>query len=151
MALAALIVSVVSACAALGAIGVAIWTHVQQGSHVTCKLRKAVPIGAGQTWEIHIAVNAVNDGRASTTIEGWGFALLNRRGKPTDTHLFTPTASWQPSLPYRLDSESSVSWMTPTQSIRDAISGQEPYYGLKGFVRTGADHMVYSDQPVNLD
>ena len=116
-----------------------------------CNIRKAVPISAGQAWDVHISVNAVNDGRASTTIEGWGFVLLDSRGKPTDTHLFTATAAWQPRIPYRLDSESSASWMTPIQSIHDAVAGHEPYYGLKGFVRTGADRMVYSDEPVNLD
>ena len=148
MALAALVLSVVSACTAIVAIGVSIWTHKQQGSNVTCQVRRAMLLSHGHAAEDHLAVNAVNDGRAPTSIQGWGFVFLDIRGKPTGLQVVPQSSPRQPILPHRLESESSASWMTPIGSIRDAVADHKPFYGLKAFVRTGADRMIYSDEPV---
>src|SRR2546429_636081 len=112
MAVAALIVSVVSAMVSIAAIGVSIWTHWQQGSGIACTWGTARPVFGDEVRDRHIQVTATNHGRSAATVDGWGFVVLDRRGKPTDaTIVMMKPPAWLPPCPFRLDGQSSVSWM----------------------------------------
>jgi|GEM_PF-3563284 hypothetical protein len=139
MAIGALIISIVSALGAIAAVWVAVWTHRQQGSRVVCNWSNAYPAGASGTGERHIQVQAVNHRRSATTIAGWGFAIVDAQGKPTDrTIVSLVTLSWLPPLPHRLDSESSAGWMLPYADLWSVITSQPTQVtGILAFVRMG--------------
>jgi hypothetical protein len=150
VALAALIVSVVSACAAIAAIIVTLRIHDEQGSKLECRWSNSYPVYGGTLGEHHISVAAVNAGRAATTIGAWGFAIFDRDGSDTGATLvdMNPPA-WQPSIPQRVDSESSATWMMSVAAIAESLSAS-PYPDgvLWAFVTTGSGRRVLSAKPV---
>src|SRR5664280_2912886 len=137
MAIGALIISIVSALGAIAAVWVAVWTHRQQGSRVVCNWSNAYPAGASGTGERHIQVQAVNHRRSATTIAGWGFAIVDAQGKPTDRTIVSLVTLSSP-LPHRLDSESSAGWMLPYADLWSVITSQPTQVtGILAFVRMG--------------
>jgi len=152
MALAALIVSVVSALASALAVGVSVWTHKQQGSLIECRCSSAIPVSGDNLGEHCVQVEAVNMGRSAATISGWGFALLDERHRPTgETIVLTEPPRWLPALPHRLDGESSAAWMMPVEQLRGTLAGREGgSREVKAFVRTGTGRQVLAASPVRL-
>ena len=146
MALAALVVSIVSAFGALAAVWVSIWTHRQQGSRIECVWSNAFPVYGPELGERHVQVQAINHGRSATTIAGWGLSMVDAQGKPTDRTIVTfEIPPWQPQLPYRLDSESSAGWLMPFDQLQRTIAGQsDPVHGLLAYVQTGTGRRIYS-------
>lgn len=153
MALAALIVSIVSALGSLAAIAVSVWTHRQLGSRIECKWGTALPIVGGEVGDRHVQVTGINKGRSPATIEGWGFVVLDRRGRETDTTIVvTQPLPWLPTLPHRLEAESSASWMLALDDlVASRLMSAHPRAEIKAFVRTGTGRMVTDSRPVPLD
>lgn len=151
MALAALIVSIVSALVALGAVGVTVWTHKQQGSRLECRCGFAYPVTDGVMGEAHVQVKAVNLGRSPTTVSGWGFVFLDNTGGPTDVSI---PGMWMPGadpLPARLEAESSMFWLMPLDVLRRTVRDHDPRASVKAYVDTGTDRRVLCEAPVKLD
>jgi hypothetical protein len=150
VALAALIVSVISACAAIAAIIVTLKIHNEQGSKLECRWSNAYPVYGATMGEHHISVAAVNCGRAATTIGAWGFAIFGRDGRDTDATLVdTNPPAWQPSLPQRVESESSATWLMSAASIAASLAATRYADGvLWAFVTTGSGRRVLSATPV---
>lgn len=151
MALAALVVSIVSALGAVAAVWVSIWTHRQQGSRIECVWSNAFPVYGPKLGERHIQVQAINHGRSATTIAGWGLAIVDAQGKPTDrTIVLFEIPPSQPQLPHRLDSESSAGWLMPFDQIQRTTAGQSmPVHGLLAYVQTGTGRRIYSASHVD--
>lgn len=151
MALAALVVSIVSAFGAVAAVWVSIWTHRQQGSRIECVWSNAFPVYGPELGERHIQVQAINHGRSATTIAGWGLEIVDAQGKPTDrTIIIFKMPPWQPQLPHRLDSESSAGWLMPFDELQGMIAKQsEPVHGLLAYVQTGTGRRIYSGKLVD--
>jgi len=151
MATAALIVAIVSALGAVAAVWVSIWTHRQQGSRVECVWSNAFPVYGTRLGERHIQVQAINHGRSATTVSGWGLEIVDAHGKPTDsTVVVFQTEPWQPTVPYRLDSESSVGWMMAFDELQATLSRQTaPVHGVLAYVQTGTGRRIYSAKRVD--
>jgi hypothetical protein len=165
MAIAALIVSIISAIAALAAVFVTLRVHKEQGSLLQCEFKAAYKLSAEEAHKLEedpsqwgdqfASVIAVNKGRLATTVAGWGFAFLDSSGMPTDSHIVSvEPATDSPTLPYRLEGESSASWEMPVASLAGHIANHEqssPFYGLVAFIRTGDNRMIYAAKPVPFE
>jgi hypothetical protein len=152
MAEAALIVSIISAIASAAAVGVAVWTHRQQGSRIQCRSAHAFPMYPSGPGEHCISVEAVNKGRSAATIMGWGYVVLDERGRVTENRIVpTVTPPWQPTLPYRLEAQSSASWMLPLHEIVDTLARHGGGRGVRAFVQTGTGERVVARKEVRLD
>jgi hypothetical protein len=164
MAVAALIISIASAMASLGLVVVTYRVHQEQGSLLCCEFKVANTLAKEEfaeklrddpsSWgEQHAAVFAINKGRSAVTIAEWGFAVLDKRGKPTEQRIVSVTRPEDSTaLPYRLDGESQQSWMMPVQDLT-AETGrykEDNFDGIVAFVRSGADRMVYAEKPVEF-
>jgi len=139
--------------------------HKEQGSLLHCEFKTVYKLSAeeahklekdpGQWGDQFASVIAVNKGRLATTVAGWGFAFLDSNGKPTDSHIVSVKAETDsPTLPYRLDGESSASWEMPVASLARHIDAHEQssaFHGLMAFVRTGDDRMIYATKPVPIE
>jgi hypothetical protein len=151
----ALILACVSTLASVAAVWVAVWTHRQTGSRLRCDWSHVFFAYTGlglDTDNRQIKVEAFNEGRSATTIEGWGFVVLDERGRPTDTTLVETVRRIdypQPSLPYRLDSESSVGWVMSVGDLRDSLRSAG-MTRVKPFVRTGTGRRVIGERVVDL-
>jgi hypothetical protein len=150
MALAALIVAVVSALVSLAAVGVSVWTHKQQGSRLECRCGFAYPVADDDVGAAHVQVKAVNAGRSPTTVSGWGFAFLDDGGQPTDVSVVPPWTLGATPLPARIEAESSVFWLMPLDQLRRTVAEYAPAAKVKAFIDTGIDRRVFADAPVKL-
>lgn len=130
---------------------VAVWTHRQQGSRIECKWSNAYPAYGSQLGERHIHVQAINQGRSPTTISGWGLEIVDPQDRLTDsTVVVFKSERWQPTLPYRLDSESSVGWMIAFDEPQATLARHPaPVKGVLAYVQTGTGRRVYSATPVD--
>jgi hypothetical protein len=143
MALAALIISIVSAIAAVGAVGVTVWTHKQQGSRIKCQWRYSMPVGTTNSTTF-VSVEAVNEGRSPTTIEGWGFAALNWRGRPGDSRYAIFPTLLGPTLPHRVEAETSAAWRIELETLMTTIQdGGHEKSGLTPFVRMATGKEIF--------
>jgi hypothetical protein len=165
VALAALLISIASALAAVAAVLVTYLAHKEQGSLLNCDFKSTYKLSAEEAhklsgdpseWgEQYAAVIAINKGRSATTIAGWGFAFLDQKGKPTDrTIVSLRREEGSPVLPYRLEGESSASWMMPSDALNDEIAPNREagdFFGVVPFIRSGSDRMVYAPEPVRFE
>lgn len=163
MAVAALIISIVSATAAIAVVVVTYRAHKEQGSLLRCEFKTAYVLppeeverlrGDTSEWgEQHAAVFAINAGRSAVTIAEWGFAFLDKRKKPTKATIVSTKYDDEAPLPYRLEGESQQSWKMPSAGLNAEVERHEqtePFYGVVAFIRSGADRMVYAPEPVKF-
>lgn len=165
MAIAALVVSIISGTAAIAAIFMTYRIHKEQGSLLQCEFKTAYKLSAEKAHKLEedpsqwgdqfASVIAVNKGRLATTVAGWGFAFLDSNGKPTDSHIVSVKPETDtPLLPYRLEGESSASWEMPVTSLARHIAKHEQtstFHGLVAFVRAGDDRLIYAAKPVPFE
>ncbi|HEX7060193.1 MAG TPA: hypothetical protein VF176_10115 [Solirubrobacterales bacterium] len=165
MAVAALVVSIISALTAIAAVLVTYRVHKEQGSLLHCEFKTAYKLSAEEAEKLrgdpsqwgdqYASVVAINKGRSSTTIAGWGFAFLDPYGKPTDkTIVSVKNAEGSPLLPYRLEGESSDSWEMPAEDLNREVSlhkQSDSFHGVVAFIRSGDGRMIYAPEPVRFE
>jgi hypothetical protein len=113
-----LTIAIAGAILAAISFGWQIYTWRHDGPRVSVKAARAMPVGGHSgagNW--HLAVSAVNTGRAAAVITGWGLAL------PGGDYLVDPLrVPWTTPCPHRLDAQTSADFHTELDKLRRACA-----------------------------
>lgn len=111
------------------------YTWRRNGAVLRVKVTNSFPVYGDQLGDHYVTVTVVNEGRAATTVTGWG---IDMGGHGNLTHL-TPV-SWSTQLPHRLEAGAEASFHMPADGIRHhrAATGMA-YSSMVPWVRSAGD------------